>query len=81
MSGSMSRATNFEMRLNVLRYIAASHPRRVGRTELSNILNGTARTHQRVLQELVNLDYLECDGCSPSGYRLIRGRFEEFQGL
>ena len=81
MSGCMPIATNFEIRLNVLRKIAASHPRRVGRTELSKTLKGTVRTHQRTLQELVELGYLECDQHNPPGYRLIKGRFEEFQGL
>ena len=71
----------FEQRLAVLRYIAARYPRRIGRTELSKMMSGTPRTHQRTLRELVEAGYLECDQCSPIGYKLIKGRFEEFQGL
>lgn len=77
----MSRVNNFETRLNVLRHIAVSNPKWVGRTELTEILNGTVRTHQRALQDLVKAGFLECDRCSPAGYRLVKGRFEEFQGL
>lgn len=76
-----TRADNFETRLTVLRHIAASHPKWVGRTELSEMLKGSVRTHQRALQGLVSLGYLECDRCNPMGYRLVKGKFEEFQGL
>ena len=78
MSGFM---TNFEIKLKALRYIADSYPCWVSRKELSGILNGTIRTHQRTLQELVKLGYLECDRSNPVGYRLIKGKFKEFQGL
>ena len=81
MSNRMSLADNFEFRFKTLRYIAASHPRWVGRIELSEILNRHVRAHQRTLQELVSLGYLECDRCNPPGYRLVAGKFEEFQGL
>lgn len=81
MSKRMTIGDNFETRLNALRHIANSHPKWVGRTELSKTLKGTVRTHQRTLQELVELGYLECDRCNPAGYRLVKGKFEEFQGL
>lgn len=71
----------FDQRLAVLRYIAARHPNRIGRAELSKLMSGTPRTHQRTLKELVEAGYLECDQCSPAGYKFITGRFEEFQGL
>ncbi len=77
----MSEKSIFENRMSILRHVAASHPRRVGSAEISEILSGTFRTHQRALQQLVTLGYLECDGCSPAGYRIIKGRFKEFQGL
>lgn len=81
MSKRNSVADIFEIRLNVLRHIAKKHPNKVGRTELSETLNGHVRTHQRTLQELVSLGYLECDQHNPPGYRLVKGKFEEFQGL
>lgn len=71
----------FEQRLAVLRYIAARYPRRVGRTELSKMMSGTPRAHQRRLRELVEAGYLERDDSNPMGYKLIKGRFQEFQGL
>lgn len=71
----------FEQRLAVLRYIAARHPKRIGCAELSKVMSGTTRTHQHTLRELVEAGYLECDQCNPVGYKLITGRFEEFQGL
>lgn len=81
MSGSMTKNTNFEIRLNVLRHLANRYPNRVGRAELSERLIGTVRTHQRALQELADLGYVECDGCNPAGFKLVKGKFEEFQGL
>jgi DNA-binding IclR family transcriptional regulator len=44
-------------------------------------MSGTSRTQQRTLKELVEAGYLERDDSNPMGYKLIKGRFEEFQGL
>lgn len=71
----------FEQRLAVLRHIAARYPCWVGRNELSRVMSGTSRTQQRTLKELVEAGYLERDDSNPMGYKLIKGRFEEFQGL
>lgn len=78
MSGIVSNSTVFESRINILRHIASRYPARVGRIELSGFINGSSRTHQRALQGLVELGYLECDRCNPAGYRLVKSRFEEF---
>lgn len=81
MSGIVSNSTVFESRINILRHVASRYPARVGRIELSGFINGSPRTHQRTLMELVELGYLDCDSCNPRGYRLIKGKFKEFQGL
>lgn len=81
MSGTVSNSTVFESRINILRHVASRYPARVGRIELSAFINGSPRTHQRTLMELVELGYLDCDSCNPRGYRLIKGKFKEFQGL
>lgn len=81
MSGTVSNSAVFESRINILRHIAARYPARVGRIELSRFINGSARTHQRILMELVELGYLDCDNCNPHGYQLIKDKFKEFQVL
>lgn len=81
MSRITTNKTVFETRMSILRHIAASHPRRVGSAELSEAIGGTLRSHQRSLQKLVALGYLECDGQNPAGYRIIKSEFKEFKGL
>lgn len=81
MSRTTSNKTVFESRINALRHIAGRYPCWVGRADLSEKMAGCERTHQRTLKELVSLGYIESDGCNPMGYRLIKGKFEEFQGL
>lgn len=81
MSGTIRKNIMFESRMNVLRHCANRHPAWVGREELSKHMVGTERTHQRTLNDLVNMGYLERDNSNPAGYRLIKGRFKEFQGL
>lgn len=81
MNGIISNKNTFESRLNVLRHVAGRYPCWVGRNELSQYMIGHSRTHQRALNELVDLGYLERDNCNPRGYRLIKGKFEEFQHL
>lgn len=73
--------TVFESRINALRHIAGRYPCWVGRAELAEQMAGCDRTHQRILRELIDLGYIESDQCCPKGYRLIKGKFKEFQGL
>ena len=81
MSRIVSNSNVFESRMKILRHAASRYPARVGRVELSRFINGSARTHQRTLSELVELGYLDCDDCNPRGYRLITDKFKDFQGL
>lgn len=78
---NISDMNHFHTRITALRYIAASNPRWIGRTELSGILTGNLRTHQRALKELVKAGYLECDNEYPAGYRIIKSKFKEFKAL
>lgn len=81
MNGNYTHDIVFDQRMQALKFIAQRSPNRVSCADLSEILVGCTRTHQRILSGLVKLGYLISDDCNPKGYWINKEQFKDFENL
>lgn len=81
MKGIYTNDITFDQRMQALKFIAQQAPNRVSCADLSKILVGSTRTHQRILKGLVMLGYLITDDCNPKGYWINKEQFKDFENL